>query len=529
MLRVLSPVLLSIFLIGLILSCEKPGTPSARKKSQNENVLRYDVSAPFTSLNPTEVEGSGSNHVFPLLYSYLFVPNGNGRLEPDLAVKWTYDPGSFTWTIYLRKDALFHNRQPVISKDVEYSLVGVLKNNRPSLFSLVDRISPLSDSVISIGLKKNDPEFLQKIWDMEIVPQPNEDKIDFYNHPIGSGPFRFRYRKGEREVCLEANEDYFNGRPSLDRIVFYFQPDKEKAWTRLLSGETDIAQEISPKNYEMMRQYEKRYYFDLYPLNYYTILLYNTTDPLFFDPKVRLALSHGIDREYIVKKMLRGFGKVAVGPMGVNSPYHNPDVKPVPYDPQKGLKLLKEAGWSYDNEGCYLEKDGEWFEFTILVFKESQIEKKVAQYIRLCLNDLGIMVRLHSRPFEELYRRYHRNNEFQAVLTEFKGAYRDREFLKQHWSPDLPKRSIAGCFEHPEVTRLIRKALDEKDPVKQKELFYKIDALITSLQPGTFLFHKTAIDVMSKRFKLPFPFSLTHEGIYRLRYASLKKDRPFGP
>lgn len=513
--------MLFIFLIGLIPSCEKPETPSAQKKLKNENVLRYDVSYPFASLNPTEVEASGSTYIFPLLYSYLFVPNDEGRLEPDLALKWTYDPETFTWTIYLRKDAMFHNKQPVTSKDVRYTFELWLKNIRPSLFSLIERISPLSDTVIRIALKRNDPGFLQKIWDMEIVPQFNKGKIDFYKHPVGSGPFRFKYRKGENEVCLEANENYFNGRPAIDQVVFYFQPDKEKQWTRLLSGKTDIAQEISPKNYEMMRQYEKRYYFDLYTLRCYTILLYNTTDSLFFDPRVRLALSHAIDREYIVKKILRGFGKVAAGPMGINSPYHNPEVKPIPYDPQKGLRLLKEVGWSYDNEGRYLYRDGKFFEFTILVFKEHQIEKKVAQYIRLCLNDLGIKVRLQSLPYEELKRRYFRNNQFQAVLTEFRGAYRDPEILKQQWSSGLSKRSEAGRFEHPQVTRLICQALDEKDPLRQKKLFYKTDALIQSLQPGTFLFHKTAIDVMSKRFKIPFPFSLTQEGIYRLRYASL--------
>jgi len=524
MLRYLSSVLTFILLLSFILSCEKPGIPSAGKRPRNENVLRYDVTAPFTSLNPIDVYASGSNNIFPLLYSYLLVPNGNGRLEPDLALKWTYDPTDFTWTIHLRKNAMFHNKQPVNSMDIKYSLEEVCKRIRPSLFSLIDRTSILSDTVISIGLNKNDPAFLQKNWDMEIIPQPNEGEIDFYNHPIGSGPFRFKYRKGEKEVCLEANEDYFHGRPSIDRVVFFFQPDKEKAWTRVLSGETDIAQEVSPKNYEIMRQYEKKYYFDLYPLSWYTILLYNTSDPLFSEPKVRLALSHAIDREYIVEKILRGFGVVAVGPMGVNSPYHNPEVKPIPYDPQKGLELLKEAGWSYDKGGHYLIKEGKLFEFTIPVLKESQIEKRVARYLQLCLNDLGIKVRLQLLPFEELKRRYLRNNKFQAVLTEFRGVSRDPEFMKSVWSPDLSKRSEAGSFEHPEVTRLIRKALDEEDPLKQKELFYEIDALITSLQPGTFLFHKTAIDVMSKRFKLAFPFSLTHEGIYRLRYASLDRN-----
>lgn len=523
-LKRLSSILPCIPLIFFIFFCEKPGNISARKSSQNENLLRYDVSAPFTSLNPPEVAASGSNHIFPFLYSYLFVPNEKGELEPDLALKWTYDSESFTWAIHLRKDARFHNKQIVTSKDVKYSLEVMISNVRPSLFSLVDKISLLTDTAICVSLKKNDPEFLYKIWDLEIVPKPGENKIDYYDHPVGSGPFKFKYRKGEKEVVLEANKDYYNGRPFLDEIVFYFQPDKEKSWTRLLSGKTDVAQEISPKNYEMIRQYENRFYFDHYTLPYYTILLYNTFDPLFSDSRVRLALSYAIDREYIIKNILRDYGKVATGPIGADSPYHNPEVKPVPYNPQKGLKLLKEAEWSYDREGRYLIKQGKLFEFTILVFKESQIEKNVARYIQLCLNDLGIKVRLQTLPFEELVRRYLGNNEFQAVLTEFKGAYQNPEFLKQIWSPGLSKRSDAGCFDHSEVTALINKALDEKDPLKQREIFFKIDALITSLQPGAFLFHKTAIDVMSKRFKIPFSFSLTYEWLCRLRYASLNQN-----
>jgi len=191
MLRYLRSALLLVFLASLIVSCEKSESRSNKKQRQNENVLRYDVSAPLTSLNPTDVGGSGSNMVFPLLYSYLFVPNGNGELEPDLALKWTYDPKSFTWTIHLRKDARFHDKEPVTSKDVKYSFEAGLKEIRPSLFSLIDRISLLSDTVIEIRLKKDDPGFLQKMWDMEIVPKRSEDSIDFYNHPIGSGPFKF--------------------------------------------------------------------------------------------------------------------------------------------------------------------------------------------------------------------------------------------------------------------------------------------------------------------------------------------------
>jgi len=517
--------LLVILLMNIAFSCGKPDdTPGRKKNLSNENVLRYDVNNFFTTLNPVTVYASGSNHIFPLLYSYLFVLYSSGKLLPDLATKWVFDPEKLQWTIHLRKNAVFHNNKAVTSKDVKYSYENIIKNLRPNLYSVIDRISLLSNTSLCIHLKKEDPLILQKIWDFEIIPHPNAGEIDYYNHPIGSGPFKFKKRHANQEIHLEANSDYYNDPPSLDKLIFYYQSDKEKSWVRLLAGETDIAQEITSKNYKMIKQYQDRFYFDEYTLRYYTILLYNTNDPLFSNPKVRRALSLAIDREYIVENMLNGFGRVANGPIGVDSPFHNPEVKPVPFDPQKAMALLKKAGWIHDKERGCLYKGGRPFEFTVLVFNESQIGKKVASYIQLCLNDVGIRARLQALPFEDIKRRYYRNNQFQAVLTEFRGAYRNPESLETKWSCIENRNSDAGCFKHSIVTRLIKKGIAEKDPGKRKKIFYEIDALITSLQPGTFLFQKTAIDVMSKRFRIPHPFSLTYEGIYQLKYASLNQD-----
>jgi peptide/nickel transport system substrate-binding protein len=524
-LKTVSVIVLGLLFAAIMVSCGKLESLSSEHHHKNENVLRYDVNAPFTSLNPATVESSGSNNIFPLLYSYLFVPDDMGNLEPDLADRWSFDPEKKQWTIYLRNDALFHNKRAVTSKDVKYSYENLLKDIRPDLYSVIDRISLLSDTALCIHLKKEDPLILQKIWYFEIIPHQNGKEIDYYHHPIGSGPFKFKYRENNKTVVLEANDVFYNGRPVIDKIVFNYQADREKTWTRLLAGETDIAQEISPKNYKMLKNYQDRFYFDEYTLRYYTILLYNTHDPLFSDPKVRRALSLAIDREYIVENILNGYGRVANGPMGVDSLFHNPKVKPLPFEPQKAIALLKEAGWSYDKQGRYLYKRGKPFEFTLLVFKEGQIEKKVACYIQLCLNEIGIRLQLKAVAFENLKRSYFRNIEFQAVLTELDGAYRSPEFIKTQWSSDINRKANAGCFAHSEVTQLIQKVIAETDPFKKKEMFYKVDELITSLQPGTFLIQKTAIDAMSRRFTLPAPFSLEYEGIYRLRHASLDRSQ----
>lgn len=505
--------------ISAVYSCDQSNDHGQSHPGSGDKVLKYDVNAPFGSLDPFSVSGSGANHIFPLLYSYLFVPDTEGRLQPDLATRWTYDSQKRRWVIALRTDARFHNRQPVTARDVQYSLGKWVWEINPGLSATIDRIDPVSAHQLCIYLKKEDPALLPKLWSKEIVPSPDSGAVDYANHPVGSGPFQFSQRQGSRTVALKANPDYYGGRPALNRIIFFYQPDREKAWTRLFSRATDIAQEISPKNFAIIKQYQDRFYFDQYTLPHYTIMLYNTYDPLFSSPQVRKALTMGIDRAHIVRNLLSGYGKVATGPMGVDSPYGHPDLSPLPYAPHISAAQLKQNGWMPNKNGL-LYKDGRPFEFTLFVFKESQIDKEVARFIQLSLNDLGIKVHLKALGFEALTTSYENNTAFQAVLTEMVGSYHRPEAMMAVWSSDSQSHSFAGNFDHPKVNRLMAKASAVNDPSEQQALLREIDALIASLQPGTFLFHKTALDAMSRRFHLPHPFSLTYEGIYRLKDAS---------
>lgn len=505
---------MAVVSVLLLVACNNHDKSGGSETNTGKNVLRYDVNAPFTSLNPAEVDFSGSTNVFPLLYSYLCVPNAKGELEPDLAESWTYRPGACTWTIRLRRDTRFHDGSPVVSRDVLFSFNTQLKRLCPDLFGQIDRISLPSDDDVLVILKSDDPEFLKKIWQMEIVPR-SSGKGDFYNHPIGSGPFRFKSRKEDREIVLEANPDYFDGRPSLDRVVFWYQPDREKAWARLLSGHTDIAQELAPKNYRMIQSHSDRYYFDLYPLNYYTVLLYNTADRRFSDPRVRLALSYAIDRDFIVRHILGGFGKIAA--FLPESRCGNEETEPVAaYNPRKALTLLREAGWASDESGHWLRKNGKSFDFTILLFDEQKIEKKVAAYLQLCMSDIGIRTSIKALPYKELAARYCRNTKFQMVMTEFRGGA-CCDLLRPK-----PEDSQAQFSDRDELARLAHSAGVKRELNETGVEKCSSNESVVSSQPAIFLFQKTAIDAMSRRFKVSFPFSLTHYGIYHLKNISLK-------
>ncbi len=496
---------------------------------RNENVLRMDVIWPFGSLHPVDGSDSGSSALFPLLYDYLVNPGlPDSPMEAGLAVDWVYDRENLTWTIKLRKGARFHDGRPVRPADVKYSLMRILGKGNPGLLSTLERIDPAGEDTLKIVLNKDDADFLGKVRNTEILPEPVDGEIRGDELPIGSGPFRFGYKIGEKEVGLVANEDYFGGRPPLDKIVFRYEPRVEESWARLLRGKTDIVNWMNPADYSMIREYRDMFHFFKSFGVQYTILLYNTHDPLFADPDVRTALALAVDKEYIVRDILLGFGVIAAGPVPVDDPIHTPDVQPVPYDPPRALALLESRGWC-PGSGGYLEKEGKPFRFTASIPKDDAIMRKVAEYLVIAFNDIGIRMRLDFIPMDALMDKYVFNRDFQAVLTSLgAGDPRRPETLARMWLPRDGKGSEVGCFEDPRLTSLLQGTLSEDDPERGKILFRDSESLIASLQPGTFLYQKVTIDVVSKRVRLPIPFSYSIHGVYGLRRAWILPEATAG-
>lgn len=489
------------------------------------NVLRIDVDCDFGPFCPHVMDCSGSTYIFPFIYSFLCVPNPDGELEPDLALAWDYDPKTYTWRIRLREDAYFHNGDPVTAADVESSILTWAENLGEGLGRKIRSIKMVDKYGLEIQLKKDDPYLLNSIWDLDIILDPRRHaNLDPNDFPVGSGPFQFAGRRNDGSVILTANDNYYNGRPAIDQVVFYYVPRQEDSWVRLINGETDIAGNLAVNDYEIIKQYVDRFYFAKYQYNYYSILLYNTHHPFFGDPMVRRALTHAIDRDYIVKNILYGMAEVVAGPMGNQSVWHDPDLKPLLYDPALALDMLEKAGWSTDPQTKSLVKNGEPFAFELLLPSGSEPDLRIARFIKLQLNELGIRVHLKALPPDQLLKHYYQNREFDAVLTSLTANVQRPEKIIELWVASDSTLSIAGGFDSREAASLGLMAFGAKDPETRKVFFQRFDQLIADLQPGTFLFQKTYIDAISKRFMLNYSFTWDYPGQYRLQYARLKDE-----
>lgn len=518
-----APGLLLLTLLWLLplAGCVNQGEEARRAEPPPADVFRFDSQTPFGTLTRLEQNMPGSSFLFPFLYSFLFVPSGTGRLEPDLAESWSSDEGGRTWTIRIRPDARFHDDTAVAAGDVMASIATGLRDWAPAIFDLIADMKTLSRDSLQIHLKCAEPGFLDLIWKIPILPASGGDG----KPPVGSGPYRFRWRDGANAVELEANEHYYGKKPSIQTIRSRYEPDRQNSWARLISGKTDLVLDIQPKDYRMIHRLRDRFQFSETVVNSCQVLLFNTTRPPFSDPRVRLAVSLAINRQMLVDEVLGGAGVVGVGPMGVDSPYRDPELRPVPYAPKRSLEILGELGWHTDPSGRVLVKDGRPFEITLHLFEGAEPDRRAAELIQLFLIDIGIVVHLKPLPAGAIIQRYLGNTDFEAVLTEFLTAGKNPALIARLWAETGNTASMAGCFDDAEVDHLFERAWAE-DELKDRVPYYRrIDARIAELQPGAFLFHRVAFDAMSNRVRLDQPFRADVQGLWRLRFATLEGPR----
>ena len=425
----------------------------------------------------------------------------------------------------MRKDARFHNGDLVTAADAAYSILTMTKNYEKKLAQKIKSAKAVDEYLLEIRLKQDDPSFLMSIWDLEIVPDPvHHANLHQNDSPVGSGPFQFDRLTGDGQVILSANENYYRGRPAIDRVVFSYIPDRETSWVRLIKGETDIVGDLAIKNFQIIEQYADRFYFSKVPYHFYKILLYNTRHPLFENPMVRQALTHAIDRESMISEMLGGMAEAVAGPMGNFPPFQDPTLTPLAYDPYLALEYLKKAGWTLDPDTQCLMNAGRMFEFNILMPEGSETDLRIARFIRLNLNELGIRVHLKAMPSDELNRLYYQNAAFDTMLVELPAQDRRPEEILDIWTQVFATQAKAGGVDYPGADRLAGLIIGAKDMETRKVLLQRFDRLIADLQPGSFLFQKIYIDAMSKRFVLRYPFSFDHPGFYWLKDARLKNE-----
>jgi peptide/nickel transport system substrate-binding protein len=466
----------------------------SNNSSRYGGTLRIDVVSPIISLDPFQTISSGSGFVLPLLYSSLVWPTAQGKYEPDLAERWSSEQDGRIWHFFLRKNARFHDGSPVRPEDVKYSVLLQHLGGESKGFTHIGKIQCSGENQVSILLHEPDPDLLDKIWEVSIIPAVPKREVTL--PPVGSGPFRFQSRDGQNRVVLAAFNDYYGGRPYIDHIIFTYVPDSEAVWHRMLLGYTDFAHRVSSENELFSRKLTRRFHFLKTPTAFITTLLYNNLDPLFKEPQVRRALTMALDREYFLERYLDPASHVASGYFVPESPYHDPSVKPLPYQPRESLKLLKECGWQDQDGDGFLDRHGRPFEFEILVPEGYQEEIKVAREIQVGFYTLGLKVHITVLPMPRMVAERLETGRFQAAFLGLNGNETNPE---EDWQGNPRGTYNFARYSNPRLDRLLEILKKTTGHRPRLELYNEIERILSYDVPASFLYRNTFCSLVSRR------------------------------
>lgn len=497
--RLITILMFIVFYLSQTSCCqrEKPGN------LYGGTITIGQITSPKT-LNPV-LEFSGvSSQIVDIIFDGLIDIGRKGEILPGLAISWEEKNSGQEWVFSIRKGVKFHDGHPLTADDVEFTLNLARDPSTGSgyanFFQQISKINVRDLYTIDIHLVRPSVSFIYGLT-LGILPRHllQEGDIAHFNyHPIGTGPYRFIQWSSDK-VELGANQHYFMGRPYLDRVVIRSFENQRIVWANLMKGEIDAFQLLDSGSYEIIKSISCfRGYSALKP--YYYFIGFNLANPLFQDRKVRQALNYAVDKNSIVQKVLKGRGVVSSGTIFPDSWAFNSRIEPFPYNPQKALKLLAEAGWQDTDGDHILDKNNQPFEFQFY-FVEGDDEIETASLMVMeQLSNIGVVVKVNKSPLEIFNREYLLPKKFEAAFMYIAaGSDPDTNYLFWHSSQIKTGFNIFS-YHNPVIDQLLDQGRCTSDQGQRKKIYAQYQEQMKEDPPGIFIFWKENLLGVHKRF-----------------------------
>lgn len=414
---------LLIALVALV-GCRKRET--AVTLGDQAGMLHVGNGAEVQSLDPHLAGGSVDHNVLSALFEGLITLDEETlQPRPGAAERWEISPDGLTYTFFLRSNAKWSNGDPLTARDFLYSFRRALS---PALGSeYKDALYPIrnaeafargqienfsivgirahDDTTLEIALSRPTPHFITVLRANVCFPvhaasiERDGGKVDDRTAKwtraspfVSNGPFRFREWKDHQHLIVDKNPNYWDAaRVRLNAITFHPSESTQNQELAFRAGQLHTTWDVPLSKVEAYRK-ESPELLRLEPFFESYFLRFNTKHRLLSDYRLRRALSLAIDREAIVKNILRGGQTVATAltPPGLGG-YTPPNA--VTYDLETAKKHLADAGFP----------GGKGLPPIELTTISSEINQRIAEAIQqMWRRDLGVECQIIQKEFKVL-------------------------------------------------------------------------------------------------------------------------------
>ncbi len=501
--------------------------------SSHKTVFNLNLDEGLTSLDPAFCRNQNTTWMDNQLYNGLVQVDDSLHIRPCIAKSWEISHDGLLYTFHLRNDVYFHDDQQfphgigrkAVAADFVYSFGRLIDPKVASSGSWIfsDKVEgkqsfiALNDTTFQVKLKQPFPPLLSLLTAQyaDVVPHEVVDFYgkDFRNHPVGTGPFKFKYWKEGEVMVFLKNDKYWekdkdgSALPHLDAIRSTFIGDKQTSFMEFVTGKLDFLNDIDgsyrddilTKSGQVTQKYKGKFILNSAPLlnTVYLGMLVDSSLPIVkHSPlkilKIRQAINYAIDKQKMIKYLRNSMatpGDAGFIPAGMPG-FDAQKVKGYTYNPEKARQLLSEAGFP----NCKGMPE--------ILLTTTTGYRDLIEYVQGQLEQLGIKARVEitqSASLRELISKNGVNFFYGSWLADYPDG---ENYLSVFYSKNkIPWGPNYTGFNNKPFDRLFEQAYHESNDAKRYALYQQMDNLVMQQSPVVILYYDKLVNLYQNNIK----------------------------
>lgn len=434
---------------------EEAGGGDTAAPAASSGQLVIAQSSDILTMDPHMHRNRPTQNVIHTVFESLVNQDTDLNPVPELATEWE-QVDDLTWRFQLREDVTFHNGEAFDAEDVKFSIERILDpeqaSPRASMLEVIESVEVEDEHTVLITTANPAPTLLSGLAVNEIVPSEYVEEVgdeEFAASPVGTGPFTFGDWVPNESVTLEANEDYWDGAPSVDTLVFRPIPEVSSRMAALQSGDVHIAAEIPP---DLSGQLGGETEAVSVPGTRIFFLAMNVTEAPFDQQEVRVAANQAVDKETLVSALYEDRARALNQPAFPEMVGYTEDVQGYEFD-------LDAASQALESVSDTVQIDS------------TEATRMLAEAVAGQLQAAGLNAEVNVLE-EQAFVEGVESGASTAYISSWGVAEGDADviFARHFWSPSRESAVYTG-YSNPDLDELIVAARSTTDQAQREQLY----------------------------------------------------------
>jgi peptide/nickel transport system substrate-binding protein len=440
--------------------------PKGAKLADTVTYITADAVATINSHSPTG-DGSSHNNACRMIYDTLYYNQPDGKSTPMLATSYDTKDNQ-TWVFHLRKDVTFHNGDKFTAKDVVFTwqhAIDAKGSIAATNWGYITEATVVDDYTVQFKTATPYSGLLFNIG-IDVAGILNEKAIkadEVKGFWVGTGAYKLSELSPNDHMTFERNDNYWGEKALTKTQIWKYIPEASSRAVMLQNGSAQLGT-VSSTDLDMFRK-DPKFGVNVGASNNAMALMFNMADPVCGDLNFRKAVASAISKEELATFAMGDLAlPVKDGTIwGYEVPFKNTDIKPITQDLDKAKEFLKQSSYK-----------GQEIELTVMSGSD-----QLSQGVQAELGAIGVKIKINMMDVPSFMAYTGTNNNKSQMNIFFTMMSQNPvDTYRINFYPTGSTNKMS--YNNPEVTKLLDQAPSVMGDDAQKQLYYKMQELVTA-------------------------------------------------